>query len=143
RAGAVTGPALSIDLEAEQALQACLRALAQARVLSSAHDVSDGGLGACLAESCIAGGRGASVRVPGGGASLAARLFAEEPSRVVLSFPAAKEDEVRALAQRHGVPLSVVGEVGGADLVLDDVRVPVRELARRHAGALDAIVGER
>ncbi len=141
--GRVSGPALAIDLDAEKALQACLHALAKAHVLTSAHDVSDGGLGACLAESCIAGGQGATVRVPAGPASLTARLFAEEPTRVVVSFSPERGDAVRAVAEAHGVPFEVLGQVGGSELVLDDaVRVSVDALAAHHAGALDDIVGD-
>ncbi|MEM1416637.1 MAG: AIR synthase-related protein [Myxococcota bacterium] len=148
RVGGVSGAPVGIDLDAEKALQQCLRELAKARVLASAHDVSDGGLGACLAESCIAGGMGATVRVPAAPAApLEARLFAEEPTRVVLSFAPAQRETVEAIAARHGVPLEVLGEVGGDALVLRDgeteaARVDVGALAKRHGAALDAIVAE-
>src|SRR5690606_11907848 len=56
KTGYVGGEPVGIDLAAEVALQRALRTLARAGLLSSAHDVSDGGFGACIAESCIGAG---------------------------------------------------------------------------------------
>ena len=54
--GTVEGRIPEPDLENERKLHELLAAAAEARLLSSAHDVSDGGLAVCLAESAIAGG---------------------------------------------------------------------------------------
>ncbi len=53
--GTVEGRIPEPDLENERKLHELLAAAAEARLLSSAHDVSDGGLAVCLAESAIAG----------------------------------------------------------------------------------------
>ena len=50
-----------IDLDAEARLQRLLVMLAEAQLLHSAHDCSDGGLAVAIAESAILGGVGASV----------------------------------------------------------------------------------
>ena len=50
----------SIDIDAEAALQRACRRLAADGVIGSAHDCAEGGLAVALAESCIAGGLGAS-----------------------------------------------------------------------------------
>ncbi|MCH7656346.1 MAG: phosphoribosylformylglycinamidine synthase subunit PurL, partial [Chloroflexi bacterium] len=55
--GLVIG-APSIDLALEARVQALLVALAEARLLRSAHDCADGGLAVAVAESAILGGRG-------------------------------------------------------------------------------------
>jgi phosphoribosylformylglycinamidine synthase len=44
-----------VDLTAERALQEVLIAAAEARLLRSAHDLSDGGLAVALAECCMGG----------------------------------------------------------------------------------------
>src|SRR5260221_8723674 len=55
----------AVDLAAEQRLAAVLAAAAAGGLLSAAHDVSEGGLGLALAESCLTGaGRAAP---PGAG----------------------------------------------------------------------------
>jgi phosphoribosylformylglycinamidine synthase len=50
-----------VDMDAEKHVQEACRAGIQARLVQAAHDCSDGGLGAALAEMCIAGGVGARV----------------------------------------------------------------------------------
>jgi len=142
--GAVGGEPVGIDLEAEVALQRALRALAVGRHLSSAHDISDGGFAVALAEKCIGNGLGCQVRLPGDGSvPVTARLFSEEPTRVLVSFAHEAEDAVRAACADHGVPLELLGVVGGNELVIEGtVALPVGELAERHHGCLRSIVGD-
>lgn len=141
--GLVDGEPVGIDLDAEVALQRCVLALARARLLRSAHDLSDGGFGVALAESCLAGGLGATVGLPGDAALPAAvRLFSEEPSRVLVSFAPGREAEVQALCAAHGVPFAGIGEVGGSIVRVEGVlEVPVDTLAEAHARCLEPIVG--
>ncbi|MEM9075317.1 MAG: AIR synthase related protein, partial [Myxococcota bacterium] len=140
--GRVNGDPVGIDLEAEAALQRAVLSMAQRGLLASAHDVSDGGLGVSLAESCIAGSIGATVRLPGEDPRPEALLFSEEPSRIVVSFSADSQDAVRAICTEHGVPMNVLGITGGDTLTFEGhFTVPVAELADAHASALDSIVG--
>ncbi|MBX3274472.1 MAG: phosphoribosylformylglycinamidine synthase subunit PurL [Sandaracinaceae bacterium] len=141
--GYVGGAPVGIDLDAEVALSRALLALARERRLASAHDVSDGGLAVCLAEKCLGKGLGCRVHLPSGeGAPALARLFAEEPTRAVVSFAPEARDGVAAICAAHGVPFEVIGEVGGSELVVDGaVAIAVGELAARHHAALAPIVG--
>ncbi len=78
-----------LDLERERAVQSGVLRAAEEGLLQSAHDCSDGGLGVALAESCFSSlGRtalGAEVELEGR-LSAVNHLFAETPSRVVVSF---------------------------------------------------------
>jgi phosphoribosylformylglycinamidine synthase subunit PurL len=140
RSGEVRGELAGLDLAAEVKLQRVVLELARDRLLSSAHDVSDGGLGVALAECCIAGRIGCSVELPPGDAPLAA-LFHEEPSRVVVSFPPEKRAKVQERCTQLGVPFSLLGFVGGDTLEIEDVLdIPVQVLAESHARALERIV---
>jgi phosphoribosylformylglycinamidine synthase len=140
--GNVVGASVGIDLEAEAALQHAMIELAKSKLLRSAHDVSDGGLGICLAESCIALGLGAKITLPADDdAPPHALLFSEEPSRIIVSLSASHAGELGELCDRYGVPFQKIGTVTGATLDIEGVcAVPVEELAERHAKALDAIV---
>jgi phosphoribosylformylglycinamidine synthase subunit PurL len=142
--GRTTGEPVGIDLDAEVALQRTVLELARGRVLRSAHDVSDGGIGVCLAESCIAGGVGATVTLPGPQpAPTAGLLFGEEPSRVVVSFAPEHRARVEAICQQGGVPMTVMGEVGGDALAIRGVEaVAVAALDDAHRRCLEPIVGE-
>ncbi|HEY6880967.1 MAG TPA: AIR synthase-related protein, partial [Polyangiales bacterium] len=142
------GEALSLDLGAEVKLQRAVLELARERLLSSAHDVSEGGLGVALAESCIAGRIGCSVELPAasettGGTSVLQQLFNEEPSRVVVSFPPEQRAKVQERCTALGVPFQFLGFVGGDTLEIEDVcDVPVQVLAESHSRALERLVGE-
>jgi phosphoribosylformylglycinamidine synthase subunit PurL len=109
------GPCPEVDLEAERRLVDLLVRLAGEGMLSSAHDVSDGGLAVALAECAMAGGLGADVRLDAA-LRLSALLFGETTGRVVLSFRPQDEGRIRSVAEELGVPLAVVGSVGGARL---------------------------
>jgi phosphoribosylformylglycinamidine synthase len=108
-----------LDLDRELAVQkACLEA-AEAGLLLSAHDCSDGGLGIALAESCFSSlGRdavGAKIDLKGG-LGPTALLFSESPSRIVISFDAADAQKVQEIAERNNAPFAIIGRVGGNDL---------------------------
>ncbi|MCF7928927.1 MAG: phosphoribosylformylglycinamidine synthase subunit PurL [Spirochaetales bacterium] len=80
-----------------------LHAAMQKGLISSAHDLADGGLAVALAESCIGGENGCKIdieHVPGNGGrttekklSTSAVLFSETPSRLLVSLPPNQEEE--------------------------------------------------
>ena len=126
----------AIDLEHERKVQRlCRRAILQ-RVVTSAHDCSDGGLAVALAESCIAGGVGfhGTFKVTG---RWDAALFGEVQSRVIVSLPADSLDDLMALAEESAVPVLPLGiTVSAPRFVIDGlVDLPLEELnaAWRHA----------
>jgi phosphoribosylformylglycinamidine synthase len=106
-------------LRVERALQDLLVTLADARLIRSAHDCSDGGLAVTLAECCFGGGVGAEISIEGVSVSTdprmneAAALFGESASRVIVSLPSDNVTEVLQQAAAARVPARVVGETGG------------------------------
>jgi phosphoribosylformylglycinamidine synthase II len=104
-----------VDLAAERALSELL--VAGTGVVSSAHDVSDGGLAQTLVESGLRHGIGARVdlsEVAGGDAFLA--LFSESAARVVVTVAPEDEERLFELAVEHGVPITSLGETRGDSL---------------------------
>ena len=112
-----------LDLNLELAVQTtCLRA-AEAGLLKSAHDCSDGGLAVALAESCFSSLNretiGAEINLdfpvssPQSPASL---LFSESPSRIIISFAESARDELERIAAATGAPFTVLGRVGSPRL---------------------------
>ncbi|MEK6282468.1 MAG: phosphoribosylformylglycinamidine synthase subunit PurL [Acidobacteriota bacterium] len=113
------GSVPKIDLQLEAAVQdACLEG-AEAGLLASAHDCSDGGLAVALAECCFASlnrpGLGADVSLPDGLPSASA-LFSESPSRIIISFAEQSLADVKTIAGRARSPFNVIGKVGGSRL---------------------------
>lgn len=140
----VSGPSLALDLAAEVKLQRAVLELARDRLLSSAHDVSEGGLGVTLAECCIAGRIGCSIELPKSESPDALHaLFHEEPSRVVVSFSPENRAKVQERCNALGVPFHFLGFVGGDTLEIEDVlEVPVQVLAESHSRALERFIGD-
>jgi phosphoribosylformylglycinamidine synthase len=109
------GPCPDVDLDAERRLVDLLVRLADEGRLSSAHDVSDGGLAVALAECAMLSGIGAAIELesPVRPSSL---LFGETTGRAVVTFPTAGAEAVRAAALSAGVPIRTIGAVGGGNL---------------------------
>jgi phosphoribosylformylglycinamidine synthase len=147
--GKLSGDAPLIDLAAEAKLQRLLLELARARILRSAHDVSDGGIAAALAECCAAGPEdvGASVELPADPSPVEAlaSLFGEAPSRIVVSASKDAAEKVLAAAKAAGVPAARVGETGGEALSiavkpLGALSVRVADVRARRDACLRGIV---
>jgi phosphoribosylformylglycinamidine synthase len=118
--GYVVGPVPPIDLARERAVQQlCLTAIRRGLV-RSAHDLSDGGLGAALAEASLLGGIGfvGALRSEGDAYQ---DLFNEAQSRILVSAPPEQAAALEALAAENGVPCVRLGSVGGDRLVLKGV----------------------
>jgi len=119
---AAAGKVPKLDLERELAVQrACLEA-AEAGLLTSAHDCSDGGLSVSLAEACFSSlGReaiGARVDLDAT-PSPTSLLFSESPSRIIVSFAPSALEELEKIAQDHNAPFAILGRVGGDTLVIN------------------------
>ena len=121
--GLVQGVPPSLDLKAERALQNLLVDLATTKLMRSAHDCSDGGLAVTLAECAFdSDGIGADVSIDDVSVAtndvtnLAAALFGESASRVVLSVAPDATAEVLKRAKAAGVPAKVIGRTGGPEL---------------------------
>jgi phosphoribosylformylglycinamidine synthase len=108
--GIVSGEPPAMDLLAEKRLLDCLVALANDALVNSAHDISDGGLAATLAESCFAFSVGA-ISTIAEGFSAEASLFGERGARCVVSVAPAKLAALQAIARQYGVAASEAGQV--------------------------------
>jgi phosphoribosylformylglycinamidine synthase II len=127
------------DLPAEQRLAALLAAAAAAGLLAAAHDLSDGGLAVALAESCLRGGTGCRVRLPGDPFTA---LFSESAARAVVAVRPGAGADFDALRAAHGVPGETIGRTGGQDLVVEDCfAIPLAELTGVHAAVLPGLFG--
>jgi phosphoribosylformylglycinamidine (FGAM) synthase-like enzyme len=109
-----------LDLDAERALQALLVTLADEGLARSAHDCSDGGLAVTVAECCFdTNGIGATVSIDAlpvardAAIKVAAVLFGESASRVVVSVVPEELTRVIERAAAAGVPARVIGQTGG------------------------------
>jgi phosphoribosylformylglycinamidine synthase len=86
-------------------------------LVTSAHDLADGGLAQALVESCLRRNVGARVHLPEGQTEFV-NLFSESASRALVSVPRGHEKAFLALCTEHGVPVTLLGATA-ADPVLE------------------------
>jgi phosphoribosylformylglycinamidine synthase subunit PurL len=122
------------DLDAIRVALAALREAVRSGALTSAHDVSDGGLACALAESAIAGGIGCRADldplVEERGSSGETALFGEGPGGFVIS---GERSALEALASDE-LAVLVIGDVGGEGIEIEaaeqSLSLPVAEAER-------------
>ncbi len=126
------------DLDHEQRLARVLVAAAKGHLLSSAHDLADGGLAQALVESCLRHGLSASFALPEDDPVV--QLFSETPGRVLISLPAAHADAVGALCSEHGIPAAHLGTVTdtGTLEIPDHLAVGLAELSNAWTSPIPA-----
>ncbi|WP_233558900.1 phosphoribosylformylglycinamidine synthase subunit PurL [Micromonospora radicis] len=136
-----------VDLAREKQLAELLAAAARVGHLSSAHDLSDGGLAQSLVESCLRYGVGARIAVPErfeGNSMPFVFLFSESAGRVLVSVPRGHEKAFTALCGEHGVPWELIGvtdPAAGALEVRGQFRIGLDELREAHTGTLPSLFG--
>jgi phosphoribosylformylglycinamidine synthase len=136
-----------VDLAHERLLADLLAEAARVGHLSSAHDLSDGGLAQSLVESCLRRGVGARIAVPerfAGGSMPFVYLFSESAGRVLVSVPRGHEKALTALCAERGVPFELIGvtdPAGGALEVHGQFRIGLDELRAAHTATLPRLFG--
>ncbi len=100
------------DFKAEQHLAAVMLAASAEGLLSSAHDLSEGGLAQAVVECSLRNNLGIAFTLPGV-LDPCAELFSESVARAVVSLPASSLKRFTELCVEQGVPLTRLGEVIG------------------------------
>jgi phosphoribosylformylglycinamidine synthase len=111
--GVTEGRPPALDLDTEKKLLSAVLNSIRGGLVRSAHDLSEGGLAVALAESCISGGVGANVELSANGLRSDVALFSESQSRIVLTAAPERAEELKAAIAASGVPVEIIGTVGG------------------------------
>jgi len=111
-------PAPHFNIEDEFELQQELTALIKNKLISSAHDVSEGGLFITLLESGFVGGLGFDVVQVDSTIRSDAYWFGESQSRVVVSVTPQNQDAFLNFMKSKKVACSKIGAVKGTDVVV-------------------------
>ncbi|HET6302230.1 phosphoribosylformylglycinamidine synthase subunit PurL [Microbacterium sp.] len=102
-----------VDLAQERKLAELLHAASQQSLISSAHDLSSGGLAQALAEGVMRFGVGARVWLDEimdrDGVDAASALFSESTGRVIVTVPREDEVKFRGLCEGRGYPVLRIG----------------------------------
>jgi phosphoribosylformylglycinamidine synthase len=133
-----------LDLQAEADLQTLLVALAARKLISSARDISDGGLAVAAAQAAFGKGIGASIEQD---PSLVKHplfgLFAEPASTMLISAPHQHVAEIEQIAGELNLFAARIGTTGGKRLEISVdgqpfISASIEELRTPWAIALEA-----
>ncbi|MFF2042922.1 phosphoribosylformylglycinamidine synthase subunit PurL [Kitasatospora sp. NPDC058170] len=129
-----------VDLERERLLGDILIAASRDGMIDAAHDLSDGGLGQALVESCLKGGHGARIILPEGQDPFVF-LFSESAGRAVVAVPRSEELRFNDMCTARGLPATRIGVVDGDVLdVQGQFTVSLAELKDAHTGVIEALL---
>ncbi|GAB3631835.1 phosphoribosylformylglycinamidine synthase subunit PurL [Microbacterium shaanxiense] len=136
-----------VDLAGEKRLAGLIAAARDEWLISSAHDVSEGGLAQALAEGVMRFGVGARVwlteLMDRDGVDAASALFSESTGRVIVTVP--REDDVKfqGLCEGRGYPVLRIGVTDTvSDLEVTGLfTVSASELRERSQATLPAAFG--
>ena len=139
----------AVDLDRERVLAEVLVAGSRGGMLSSAHDLSDGGLAQALVESCLAGRRtqgqrkgiGARVVLPAGPDPFV-QLFSESAGRAIVTVARSEERRFTEMCSARDLPCTRIGVTDGASLDVQDVLdLPLEELREAYEATLPRLFG--
>jgi phosphoribosylformylglycinamidine synthase len=142
--GGIWGQPPPIDLDAEADLHTLLEVLADRQLLSSARDISDGGIAVALAQAAFPLGIGATIEQD---QSLMMHplfgLFAEPASTMLVSAEPSQVAAIEELADQYGYYAVRIGTTGGDKLEIDVyhepmISAPLATLRKPWATALEA-----
>ncbi|MEJ6710400.1 MAG: phosphoribosylformylglycinamidine synthase subunit PurL [Amylibacter sp.] len=115
------GDAPHVDLKAEWAAGELVRALQSNKLITAAHDLSDGGLALAATDMALAGNTGITLKDGDTG-----WFFGEDQARYLIAT--CHPDAVLAVAKSAGVPAEVIGSATGTDVTLGATSVPLATL---------------
>jgi phosphoribosylformylglycinamidine synthase len=117
--GVKNSPAPYFDLNEEFELQQCLKDLIKNNYISSAHDVSDGGLFVALCEMGLPNSLGFDI-VSDSEIRRDAFLFGESQSRIAVTVVEDYEDEFLDFVGDSGVQVMLLGHVTKGRITIDE-----------------------
>ena len=139
--GLKKGKCPNIDLNLEKSVQKTTLEAMESGLVQSAHDCSEGGLAAALAESCISNPTkklGAVVNLTTQSIRKDALLFGESQSRIVISAKPKDIKKILQIAKKNKAPVSIIGEVKGTKLIINRfINTPVNDLYKAWSSAIE------
>lgn len=146
--GHLGGMPPKVNLAAEKTLGAILINASRDGMIDSAHDLSEGGLGAALGEMALRYGVGARVALDDlcerDGVDAFTALFSESQARAVVAVPRSEEVRFNDMATARQFPVVRLGVVDAATTSLEvqgQFDLDLAELREAHEGTLPKYFG--
>lgn len=142
--GREEGPPPPVDLATEKRRGDFVRSIIQGKLVTSCHDVSDGGLACAAAEMGLGSGVGVTLNnaMLDDDADLLAHYFGEDQGRYLLAISTGNVADVMAAALSADIPLTPIGQFGGDSVQLGDQSVTLADLRAAYEGWMPEYMGK-
>ena len=127
------GIAPSSDIPTAMRLNELLVAGRTQKIFVAAHDLSQGGLAAVLTEMTLKNNVGAQVKL----SNPAVDLLSETPGRVLVAVK--DEHKLLELGAKYSIPVTKIGQTGGATLEINDATILLSELRKAYTETLPGL----
>jgi phosphoribosylformylglycinamidine synthase len=117
--GIKQSPAPKFNLEEEAALHTCIRSLISKRLVTAAHDISDGGLFTTLLEMAMPDVLGFDI-VSDDELRLDGFLFGEAQGRIIVTLVEEDQDDFFDICDSNKISAVLLGHVTKGKIVVDD-----------------------
>jgi phosphoribosylformylglycinamidine synthase len=135
-AGEIKGEIADIDYDSELKLWEFVIEANKQKLLNSAKDLNLGGLAIAIAKSSAVSNIGAKVASGLDGIE----IFDESQSRAIVTLSPNNVDRVLNLAKEIGIDATVIGEVGGDKVEIDDISIDLDELKSRYFDSFKKVI---
>lgn len=137
--GTVAGKVPPLDLKFVKKLIDLLLNLIEEDVISSAHNISEGGLLVCVAECCFQPEDliGADLNFPLT-LTKSTEYFGESLDRVIISFNSENLHQIQSLCEKYAIPLNLIGSVSDKPMfrVNQDINVSTEALYKAYQSGI-------
>jgi phosphoribosylformylglycinamidine synthase len=116
-----------VDLKEEKQYGAFIRKAILDGLITSCHDISDGGLAVALAEMAMKNEVGADLHIPSN-IPLFAYLFGEDQCRYLITVSEKDIENLIETAEEADIETTVLGTTGGHSLSLNESRISIAEI---------------
>jgi phosphoribosylformylglycinamidine synthase II len=135
--GAIAGNLADIDYAAEARLWQLVIEANRQGLLHATKDLNVGGLAIAVAKMAARSGKGAEVKVD---LPDSRWIFDETQSRALLEVEPEKLQDLARLAMDLGLRIQPVGTVGGAEVKVNEVSMPLEELKKSYFGKFKEVI---
>lgn len=127
-----------VDLQSEQALASFFVAVAKTGLLTSAHDLSDGGLAMAVVESILSHNVGAVLELE----DPFTDLFSESTARAIVTVNPSNHNAVMDMAGHFGLEVQAIGLTGrNTFTVSNNFDIDIAQLRERWTQTLPSVLG--
>jgi len=117
-----------VNLKTEKINGEIVKKLINDQLLSSCHDISDGGLIISICELLIKSNIGADINIANNG-DILEELFAENQSRYIVSVSSSNQDKMFEILNNASIEYYHLGNITGNELKVDDkIVISLKEL---------------